>query len=408
MTLPNGLIRIGQDAFAYTPIMSIDIPETVTTLGESAFSMCSQLMSIDLPDSIMTMKEMCFYECTSLVSVKLSNSLTRLEFRVLDECGFKEITIPESVTYIDEAAFNNSATETIRGVEGSVAESYAKRLGVNFEITKHCKHITAAKTSYSINCGTKPFVLDVSVQEGGELTYSSSNSKIVTVDESGLVTPVAPGKATITITTPATDEFAKGTAKVTITVSKGKQTITTGKKSYSVHAMDAPFSLNAETNGDGKLTFKSSNKKVLTVSSKGVVTIKKVGKAYVTIKAAGTSRFTAAPSKKVKITISKSSQKITPKQTSYTVYKGDKPFNLGVKRVGNGKVTYSSSNKKIATVSKKGTVTIKKIGTVKITIKAAKTSKCKAAKKVVTIKVIKRPPVVETPTEETTTETGQL
>ena len=66
---------------------------------------------------------------------------------------------------------------------------------------------------------------------------------------------------------------------------------------------------------------------------------------------------------------------------------GAKAFSLGAKASGNGKLTYSSNNKKVATVSTGGTVTIKGAGTAKITVKAAATATYKAASKTVTITV---------------------
>ena len=100
VTLPNGLIRIGKDAFAYAPITTIDIPKTVTTLDSAAFEECKELTSISLPDSITTMGESCFFMCTALSDLRISQSLTRLESQVFNSCkGLTEVTIPEGITY---------------------------------------------------------------------------------------------------------------------------------------------------------------------------------------------------------------------------------------------------------------------------------------------------------------------
>ena len=55
-----------------------------------------------------------------------------------------------------------------------------------------------------------------------------------------------------------------------------------------------PYKLNVKTNGDGKLSYKSDNKKVVTISSSGKVTVRNYGKAKITIKAAATSKYNAA------------------------------------------------------------------------------------------------------------------
>lgn len=73
--------------------------------------------------------------------------------------------------------------------------------------------------------------------------------------------------------------------------------------------------------------------------------------------------------------------------SSYTKTYGSKAFKLNVKTNGNGKLTYASSNKKVATVSGTGTVSLKGPGKTTITVKAAATSTYKAASKKITITV---------------------
>lgn len=87
---------------------------------------------------------------------------------------------------------------------------------------------------------------------------------------------------------------------------KSTQKITT--KSYTKTYGERAFNLNAKTSGNGKLTFKSSDNKVVTVSSKGMINIKGCGKASITIKAAATSKYKAATKK---ITILVKPPKIT-------------------------------------------------------------------------------------------------
>lgn len=69
---------------------------------------------------------------------------------------------------------------------------------------------------------------------------------------------------------------------------------------------------------------------------------------------------------------------------------GSKPFYLKAKSNGNGKLTYSSSNRKVASISSKGKVSVKNYGTAVITIRASKTAKYRAASKKVKIKVVPR------------------
>lgn len=114
-----------------------------------------------------------------------------------------------------------------------------------------------------------------------------------------------------------------------------------------------------KTKVTGKVTFKSSNKKVVTVNSKGVITGKKAGKTVITVKV---GKYT----KKLTVTVKKPSFKLV--KSSAKLKKGKKTT-IRVKAAPVSKVTYKTSNKKVATVNSKGVVTAKKKGTAKITVK---------------------------------------
>ena len=114
-----------------------------------------------------------------------------------------------------------------------------------------------------------------------------------------------------------------------------------------------------KTKVTGKVTFKSSNKKVATINSKGVITGKKAGKAVITVKV---GKYT----KKLTVKVKKPSFKLV--KSSAKLKKGKKTT-IKVKAAPVSKVTYKTSNKKVATVNSKGVVTAKKKGTAKITVK---------------------------------------
>ena len=77
-------------------------------------------------------------------------------------------------------------------------------------------------------------------------------------------------------------------------VVKKKQTIITAFGTTVKTYGDKAKSLGAKTTGNGKLTYVSSNKSVVTVSSNGLVSIKGTGKAVVTIKASATTKYNSA------------------------------------------------------------------------------------------------------------------
>lgn len=125
-------------------------------------------------------------------------------------------------------------------------------------------------------------------------------------------------------------------------------------------------------NGDSVVSWKSSNKKIATVDKNGVIKAgnkKGTAKITVTLKSGKTATLT------VKVQSAKvATKKITGLKSTVTLKKGKK---LTLKPIlspitSQDKVTYTSSNKKIATVSSKGVITGKKKGTAKITVKAGK------------------------------------
>ena len=149
--------------------------------------------------------------------------------------------------------------------------------------------------------------------------------------------------------------------KVTFTLSKTSGTLYVG----------GTVNLTVDTNLAGNVTWTSSNTKVATVAN---------GK--VTAKAAGTAKITAAVGGKT-ATYTVTVKKPSISATVGKVYVG-KTAKIQVKKYGTtAKVSFKSSNTKIATVNKSGVGTGKKAGTVKITVTAGKLTKT------VTVKVAK-------------------
>ncbi len=142
------------------------------------------------------------------------------------------------------------------------------------------------------------------------------------------------------------------------------------------------------TGGASKaVIYKSSKPKIASVNKKGVITAKKKGKAVITI----TSKANSKKKLRITVTVGTPSTKVTIKGKSYVAVGKTTKLVATVtpNNASNKKVVWSSSNKRIATVSSKGIVKGRKNGTVTITAKAADGSGKKASFKVNVLEPIK-------------------
>ena len=110
-------------ANVYGQLVSVTIPNSVTEIGNGAFSNCQKLTSIDIPNSVTSLGAYAFYDCWSLTSVHLSNSITSLGNSTFKGCEYlTSIVIPASVTSIGDNAFNACYHMTSVDISNSVTE----------------------------------------------------------------------------------------------------------------------------------------------------------------------------------------------------------------------------------------------------------------------------------------------
>ena len=178
------------------------------------------------------------------------------------------------------------------------------------------------------------------------------------------------------------------TQQPTQPVEKAAQEITGVEDAYTFSADTQDAALTAATTGDGALTYTSDAPEVVAVEeTTGALTLVAAGTATITITAAETDQHKAAE-KQVTVTVTKAKQTITGVDESLDLkYKANGTYQLKAKAVG--KLTYKSSDTKVATVDKKGKLTMKGLGTVVITITAAETGGYTKATHKVEIEVYK-------------------
>lgn len=242
-----------------------------------------------------------------------------------------------------------------------VSDKYTD-VSASFEVLEknpEAQTITTSKDSYTVTYGAKAF--NLGAKANTPISYASSNTKVATVDAKGKVTIKGAGSATITLKAAGTEDYTEASKTVKITVNKAKATITTTAKSTVSKAYGAKaFSLGAKATSGTTLKYKSSSTKVVTVSSKGVVTIKGTGTATITVTASGANYNTATKKITVKVSPKKQTVKLKAgkkkvaiqwkKDTKATGYQ----IKIGTKKNLSGAKTYTVKSYKTykKTVSK--------------------------------------------------------
>ena len=107
VTLTNNIVSIEKNAFDHcTKITSVDIGDKVENLSEYAFRGCTALKSIDLGKKLTGINQYCFYNCNSLETLELPNTVTVIKQNAFEYCSsLKSIDIPDSVTTLGNYAF---------------------------------------------------------------------------------------------------------------------------------------------------------------------------------------------------------------------------------------------------------------------------------------------------------------
>ena len=122
LVIPNSVTSIGGSAFSgCSSLTSIAIPNSVTSIGRYAFSGCSRLTSVGIPNNLTRIESGVFYGCSSLTSVAIPNSVIYIGDEVFYGCSnLTSVIIPNSVKSIGGRAFEGCSGLTSITIPNSV------------------------------------------------------------------------------------------------------------------------------------------------------------------------------------------------------------------------------------------------------------------------------------------------
>lgn len=221
-TFENGVLTItgtgamydSQSWSSYSSIIRVIVGEGITSISNSAFSTCSGIDSVSIPNSLNRIGNSAFANCSQLRSIFLPDSVTAIGDGAFSGCtGLKTVTslnlVPPAMgtsvfsgVNLSGATLSTYKTKCSESLYDSVPEW--KDFGIRFytDITVNATRIALDTTTLSLNHGDTVRLtatiepIDATCRG---ITWGSNNSRIATVDQSGLVTAVGGGQAIISV-----------------------------------------------------------------------------------------------------------------------------------------------------------------------------------------------------------------
>ena len=395
-TVPIGITNFENGAFGYTQnLEKVIFQDGVESLSYELFYKNNSIKSVELSDSVKTINDRAFFSCTNLEEITLPDSVTKLGTGVFTDCtSLKKAVIPYSISELSDNTFYNCSSledvtlENVKKIgkyafkgtnlKSMVLDTTVEDVGIlAFVDCKYLRKVTCLNRNVDLKLNSIGYytsdngeyyyrkgVVDIIGYKGStaeKLTQEVKLFRFFDIENPTTTTP--------TTTTPTVVKPTKLTLNKKIVV-LNKYSRNTGTK---LNATVTP------TNATNKsVIWKSSNSKVAKVDSKGNVTTVSKGTCIITAistvdsKVKATCKVTVVQ-KVVSVKLSAKSKTIK-KGKSFTLKATVLPTNANMKAV-----TFTSTNKKVATVNSKGKVTAKKAGkaTIIVTTKdGKKRAKC--------------------------------
>lgn len=301
-----GVTKIEDYAFERrTKLTKVTIPSSVEWFGSEVFRECNELRELVIPGSLESIPYNTFDSCSNLTAVRLEQGVKSIGSRAFNFCyRLRGISIPESVTEISTDAFRGCNELTIYGIDGSYAQTYAEENNIpfvaegmpEFRFLSDCT-ITLSQTSYIYDGKEKKPAVTVkdqerTLKEGEDYTVAYENNTWA-----GTARVIVTGKGNYAGKKQVTFAIVEESKPI----SKKEAQILACSREYKKACGNKSFSIAVKLKkGDGKLSYVSSDQRVVNVDGTGKVTVRGTGIARITITAGETAKYKKT---QVKVTV---------------------------------------------------------------------------------------------------------
>ena len=123
--IPDSVTTIGDRAFSgCSRLTMVTIPDSVTSIRDRAFLGCSRLTTLTIPNSVTSIGNSSFGRCSRLTTLTIPNSVTSIGYRAFASCfNLSQLAIPNSVIFVGSEAFYDCP------LDDSIKKDLKKRFG---------------------------------------------------------------------------------------------------------------------------------------------------------------------------------------------------------------------------------------------------------------------------------------
>lgn len=176
VVIPDGVTAIGYGAFRSSSLANVTIPTSVRTIGDYAFS-STKLTSIDIPEGVESIGGSCFFTCNSLTEINLPSTLKSIGLSCFYKVPMEEITLPEGLTNLADKAFlrcGKLKSLTIPAGVTTIGAGLANYCESLTSVTLHDGITSIGDEAFSVTALSGAFTFPAALESIGEGAFSKT------------------------------------------------------------------------------------------------------------------------------------------------------------------------------------------------------------------------------------------